>query len=229
MARSRGRRSRSGWRASPKPSPWSASLRCIQTTERGGQPDDLPASRSKTCRSTAATLLSLAALSAGVTPQAFNRGTQFGAAGSSRNQYVTIEGGRDSSTNYTVDGVYVRSLRFNNLSLGAADRCGSGSERAPQFVLDRVRAGTRGRVHRDQVGHAIDDGFGRTSSSGATSFDAKNYFAATKPELTRNQFGGDVRRPAAAGPHLRIRLGYEGLRTTKGLPFLASRAGSAFS
>src|SRR5262245_45322080 len=63
------------------------------------------------------TLLSLAALSAGVTPQAFNRGTQFGAAGSSRNQYVTIEGGRDSSTNYTVDGVYVRSLRFNNLSL----------------------------------------------------------------------------------------------------------------
>jgi hypothetical protein len=30
---------------------------------------------------------------------------------------VTVEGGRDSSTNYTVDGVYVRSLRFNNLSL----------------------------------------------------------------------------------------------------------------
>jgi hypothetical protein len=63
------------------------------------------------------TLLSFAALSAGVTPQAFNRGTQFGAAGSSRNEYVTVEGGRDSSTNYTVDGVYVRSLRFNNLSL----------------------------------------------------------------------------------------------------------------
>ncbi len=63
------------------------------------------------------TLLSFASLSAGVTPKAFNRGTQFGAAGSSRNQYVTVEGGRDSSTNYTVDGVYVRSLRFNNLSL----------------------------------------------------------------------------------------------------------------
>src|SRR2546425_675905 len=63
------------------------------------------------------TLLSFAALSAGVTPQAFNRGTQFGAAGSSRSQYVTVEGGRDSSTNYAIDGVYVRSLRFNNLSL----------------------------------------------------------------------------------------------------------------
>jgi outer membrane receptor for ferrienterochelin and colicin len=30
---------------------------------------------------------------------------------------VTVEGGRDSSTNYAIDGVYVRSLRFNNLSL----------------------------------------------------------------------------------------------------------------
>ena len=62
-------------------------------------------------------LLSFASLSAGVTPQSFNRGTQFGAAGSSRSQYVTVEGGRDSSTNYAIDGVYVRSLRFNNLSL----------------------------------------------------------------------------------------------------------------
>src|SRR5205807_504377 len=56
-------------------------------------------------------------LSAGVTPQSFTRGTQFGAAGSSRSLYITVEGGRDSSTNYAIDGVYVRSLRFNNLSL----------------------------------------------------------------------------------------------------------------
>ena len=62
-------------------------------------------------------LLALAALTPGVTPQSFSRGTQFGAANSSRNQYVTVEGGRDSSTNYAVDGVYVRSLRFNNISL----------------------------------------------------------------------------------------------------------------
>src|SRR2546430_13790793 len=63
------------------------------------------------------TLLSFAALSAGVTPMAFNRGTQLGAAGTSRSQFVTVEGGRDSSTNYAIDGVYVRSLRFNNISL----------------------------------------------------------------------------------------------------------------
>src|SRR5580765_4275040 len=66
---------------------------------------------------TGRSLLSFASLSAGVTPQSFTRGTQFGAAGSSRSQYVTVEGGRDSSTNYAIDGVYVRSLRFNNLSL----------------------------------------------------------------------------------------------------------------
>ena len=29
---------------------------------------------------------------------------------------MTVEGGRDSSTNYAIDGVYVRSLRFNNIS-----------------------------------------------------------------------------------------------------------------
>src|SRR5581483_5448335 len=60
-------------------------------------------------------LTQLAALSAGVSPrQSLQRGTtQYG----ERNMYVTIEGGRDSSTNYVIDGVYVRSLRFNNLSL----------------------------------------------------------------------------------------------------------------
>ena len=47
--------------------------------------------------------LAFAAISAGVTSQAFNRGTQFGAAGSSRR--VMPSGGRDSSTNYAIDGV----------------------------------------------------------------------------------------------------------------------------
>src|ERR1044072_4282058 len=62
-------------------------------------------------------LLSFASLSAGVTPQSFNRGTQFGAAGSSRSQFVTVEGGRDSSNHYAIEGGYMRSLRFNNISL----------------------------------------------------------------------------------------------------------------
>src|SRR5204863_9377677 len=82
---------------------------CVRQSITQNQIEDLPVAGRG--------LLSFAPLSAGVTPQAFNRGTQFGAAGSSRSQYVTVEGGRDSSTNYAIDGVYVRSLRFNNISL----------------------------------------------------------------------------------------------------------------
>src|SRR5262245_30141162 len=58
-------------------------------------------------------LTQLASISAGVSPKSFERGTQYGG----RDQYVTVEGGRDSSTNYLIDGVMARSLRFNNLSL----------------------------------------------------------------------------------------------------------------
>jgi hypothetical protein len=57
--------------------------------------------------------LELAALSAGSSPKMPFRVTQFG----NRNQYVTIGIGRDSSTNYLIDGVEARSLRFNNSSL----------------------------------------------------------------------------------------------------------------
>src|SRR2546425_915986 len=166
------------------------------------------------------TLLSFAALSAGVTPQAFNRGTQFGAAGSSRNQYVTVEGGRDSSTNYTVDGVYVRSLRFNNLSLAP-----------PVDAVQEVnvlRNSFSTEYGQGQAVVSIVTKSGTNTVAGSASefvrsdkFDAKNYFAATKPTLKRNQFGA-----TGGGPVKQNKLflfgSYEGLRTTKGLPFLAS-------
>ena len=166
------------------------------------------------------TLLSLAALSAGVTPQAFTRGTQFGAAGSSRNQYVTIEGGRDSSTNYTVDGVYVRSLRFNNLSLAPP------IDAVQEVAVLRNSFSTEYRQGHAVVSIVTKSGTNRLTGSVSEFFrsdtlDAKNYFAATKPELTRNQFGGTF-----GGPLQRDRIfafgSYEGLRTTKGLPFLAA-------
>src|SRR6185312_17150717 len=108
------------------------------------------------------------------------RGTQFGAAGSSRNQYVTVEGGRDSSTNYTVDGVYVRSLRFNNLSLNPpidavqevsllrnsfSTEYGQG-----QAVVSIVTKSGTNQLH----GSAYE--FYRNDR-----FDSKNFFAPTKP------------------------------------------------
>jgi len=166
------------------------------------------------------TLLSFASLSAGVTPKAFNRGTQFGAAGSSRNQYVTVEGGRDSSTNYTVDGVYVRSLRFNNLSLAPPiDSVQEVSVLRNSFSTEYgqgqavVSIVTKSGTNRPQ-GSAYE--FVRNDA-----FDARNFFAAKKPDLKRNQYG------ASAGGALKqnkmfIFGSYEGLRTTKELPFLAS-------
>src|SRR4029079_11826626 len=142
------------------------------------QIEDLPVSRRHP--------LALRAHAAGITPQAFNRGTQFGAAGSSRSQYVTVEGGRDSSTNYTIDGVYVRSLRFNNLSLNPpidavqevsllrnsfSTEYGQG-----QAVVSIVTKSGSNDLH----GSAYE--FYRNDR-----FDARNFFAPTKPDYKRNQ------------------------------------------
>ena len=61
-------------------------------------------------------VLQLATLSAGVSPaQTASTGTP--AQVGNRNLFITVDGGRASSTNYVMDGVYVRSLRFNNLSI----------------------------------------------------------------------------------------------------------------
>jgi hypothetical protein len=166
------------------------------------------------------TLLSFASLSAGVTPKAFNRGTQFGAAGSSRNQYVTVEGGRDSSTNYTVDGVYVRSLRFNNLSLAPP------IDAVHEVAVLRNAFSTEYGQGQAVVSIVTKSGTNRLSGSAyeffrSDTFDARNFFAVTKPELERNQFG-----VTAGGPIRQNKFfafgSYEGLRTSKELPFLAS-------
>jgi len=165
-------------------------------------------------------VLSLTALSAGVTPQAFNRGTQFGAAGSSRNQYVTVEGGRDSSTNYAIDGVYVRSLRFNNLSLNPP------LDAVQEVSLLRNSFSTEYGQGQAVVSIVTKSGTNRFSGSAYEfarndRFDAKNYFAATKTPYERNQYGF-----TSGGPLLRNKVfvfgGYEGLRSTQGRTFLAT-------
>jgi Carboxypeptidase regulatory-like domain/TonB-dependent Receptor Plug Domain len=172
------------------------------------------------------TLLSFASLSAGVTPKAFNRGTQFGAAGSSRNQYVTVEGGRDSSTNYTVDGVYVRSLRFNNLSLAPP------IDSVQEVNVLRNSFSTEYGQGQAVVSIVTKSGTNRISASAyefyrSDKFDARNFFAVAKPTLKRNQYGA-----SGGGPLKQNKIflfgSYEGLRTEKQLPFLASVQNPAF-
>jgi hypothetical protein len=169
-------------------------------------------------------LLSFAALSAGVTPQAFNRGTQFGAAGSSRSQFVTVEGGRDSSTNYAIDGVYVRSLRFNNISLNP-----------PLDAVQEVnvlRNAFTTEYGQGQAVVSIVTKSGANSLSGSaydymrdTSYEAANYFGQKPGD--RKQAGATV-----GGSIVKNRAfffgGYEGLRTQQDKTLLASVPNPAF-
>src|SRR5688572_6134739 len=167
-------------------------------------------------------VLSLASLSAGVTPRNFARNTQFGR----RNQFVTVEGGRDSSTNYTIDGVYVRSLRFNNLSLNPP------IDAVQEVSLFRNAFSTEYGQGQAVVSIVTKSGSNQLHGSGYEfhrndRFDAKNYFAPTKPEYKRNQFGA-----TGGGPILPNRFfvfgAYEGLRTVQGQPFLGSVPNQAF-
>jgi hypothetical protein len=168
------------------------------------------------------TVLSLASLSAGVTPRDPARNTQFGR----RNQFVTVEGGRDSSTNYTIDGVYVRSLRFNNLSLSPP------IDAVQEVSLLRNSFSTEYGQGQAVVSIVTKSGTNQLHGSvyeffRGDEFDSKNFFAPSKPEYRRNQFGA-----TGGGPIVRNKVfvfgAYEGHRTTQGLPFLGSVPSQAF-
>ncbi len=167
-------------------------------------------------------VLSLASLSAGVTPRNFARNTQFGR----RNQFITVEGGRDSSTNYTIDGVYVRSLRFNNLSLNPP------IDAVQEVSLLRNSFSTEYGQGQAVVSIVTKSGSNQLHGSAyefvrSDKFDSKNFFAPTKPAYERNQFGG-----TGGGPIMRNKVfvfgAYEGLRTLQGQPFLGSVPSQAF-
>jgi Carboxypeptidase regulatory-like domain/TonB dependent receptor-like, beta-barrel/TonB-dependent Receptor Plug Domain len=163
-------------------------------------------------------LLAFASLSAGVTPQAFSRGTQFGAAGTSRSQYVTVEGGRDSSTNYAIDGVYVRSLRFNNISLNP-----------PLDAVQEVNVLRNSFTTEYGQGQAVVSIVTKSGSNRLTG-SAYDNFRSQKAEA-ENYFGqkpGDRTQAGAAGggPIVRNRFfvfgGYEALRSTSPRTLFAS-------
>jgi hypothetical protein len=169
-------------------------------------------------------LLAFASLSAGVTPQSFTRGTQFGAAGSSRSQYVTVEGGRDSSTNYAIDGVYVRSLRFNNISVNP-----------PLDAVQEVNVLRNSFTTEYGQGQAV---VSIVTKSGANSFNgsAYDYYRNTSLEAA-NYFGqkpGDrnLAGATAGGPIVHNKAfffgAYEGLRTQQDKTLLAAVPNAAF-
>jgi Carboxypeptidase regulatory-like domain/TonB dependent receptor/TonB-dependent Receptor Plug Domain len=155
-------------------------------------------------------LTQLAALSAGISSKSFERGSQYGG----RDQYVTVEGGRDSSTNYLIDGVMARSLRFNNLSLQLnidavqefkVNRNSFSAEFGQgQSVVTAVTRSGSNEIHGNVYEFLRND-----------NLDARKFFDAQKPEFRRNQFGA-----TAGGPIIRGKFfffgAFEGLREMQG-------------
>ena len=145
------------------------------------------------------TVLSLASLSAGVTPRNFARNTQFGR----RNQFITVEGGRDSSTNYTIDGVYVRSLRFNNLSLNPP------IDAVQEVSLLRNSFSTEYGQGQAVVSIVTKSGTNQMHGSAyefyrGDRFDAKNFFAPTQAGIQAQPVRRHRRRAGDAQQVLRV-------------------------
>ena len=163
-------------------------------------------------------LVQLAALAAGVSPrQTLQRSvSQYG----DRNEFVQVDGGRDASTNYVIDGVYARSLRFNNLAFqpsvdtisefNVLRNSFSAEYGQGQSVITAVTKSGTNALHGSAFEFLRND-----------ALDARNFFAAKKPPYRRNQFGG-----TAGGPAIKNKVflfgGYEGLKTRKGLTLLGS-------
>lgn len=159
---------------------------------------------------TGRTLLNIATLAPGVSGRQFQRNTQYGR----RDQFVTVEGGRDSSTNYAIDGVYVRSLRFNNMSLNPP------IDTVQEVNVLRNSFSTEYGQGQAVVSMVTKSGTNQFTGSASEYFrndalNSRNYFAPTKPEYERNQFGFTL-----GGPIMRNRIfvfgGYEGTRETQG-------------
>jgi hypothetical protein len=138
------------------------------------------------------TVLNVTTLAPGVTPRDFNRTTFFGR----RDQYVTVEGGRDSSTNYAIDGVYVRSLRWNNMSVTPA------LDSVQEVNLLRNSFSTEYGQGQAVVSMVTKSGTNKLTGSAVEYFrnkamNARKYFETTKANFDRNQYGLTLGGPVA--------------------------------
>jgi hypothetical protein len=165
-------------------------------------------------------VLQLATLAPGVSPpQTGQTGqpAQTGTQTSSRSLYITVDGGRGNSTNYVLDGTYVRSVRFNNMSLLP------NTDTLQEFNLLRSTFSTEYGQGQAVVSMVTKSGTNQIHGSGYLFarngiFDARNYFqpvsSGPKPDFHRWQFGGTFGGPIIKD-HVFIFGGYEGQRSSK--------------
>ncbi|SEB96426.1 TonB-dependent receptor [Terriglobus roseus] len=163
-------------------------------------------------------VLQLATLAPGVSPAQQNQTGNPCAACGSRSLYITVDGGRASSTNYVLDGTYIRSVRFNTLSLVP------NTDTLQEFNLLRSTFSTEYGQGQAVVSMVTKSGTNQIHGSGYefarnAIFDARNYFATyasnpTKPDFKRHQFGGTLGFPIIKDK-LFVFGGYEGLRSSR--------------
>lgn len=172
-------------------------------------------------------VLQLATLAPGVSPpQSGQTGTpaQTGTQTSSRQLYISVDGGRASSTNYVLDGTYVRSIRFNNMSIMP------NTDAIQEFNLLRSTFSTEYGQGQAVVSMVTKSGTNSIHGSGYefarnAMFDARNYFTTyasnpVKPNFSRHQYGGTVGFPILKDK-LFLFGGYEGLKLTRDNPVFA--------
>ncbi len=170
-------------------------------------------------------VLQLATLAPGVSPpQTGQTGSpaQTGTATSSRALYITVDGGRGNSTNYVLDGTYVRSVRFNNMSLLP------DVDALQEFNLLRSTFSTEYGQGQAVVSMVTKSGTNQLHGSGYefarnAIFDARSYFAPAynsagvftpKPDFYRHQFGGTFGFPVIK-EKLFLFGAYEGQRSQR--------------
>jgi Carboxypeptidase regulatory-like domain/TonB dependent receptor/TonB-dependent Receptor Plug Domain len=169
-------------------------------------------------------LTQLATLGAGVSPPPAGtiQNQQYG----NRQQFVTVDGGRDSSTNYLVDGIGARSMRFNNLSLQL------NVDAIQEFKVNRNSFSAEFGQGQSVVTVVTKSGSNEVHGSGYEflrndAFDARNFFDAAKPDLKRNQFGGTLGAPIIKNKAF-IFGAYEGLRSKRGASSIYQTIPTAF-
>ncbi|AFL90509.1 hypothetical protein Terro_4312 [Terriglobus roseus DSM 18391] len=163
-------------------------------------------------------VLQLATLAPGVSPAQQNQTGNPCAACGSRSLYITVDGGRASSTNYVLDGTYIRSMRFNTLSLVP------NTDTLQEFNLLRSTFSTEYGQGQAVVSMVTKSGTNSIHGSGYyfarnSIFDARDYFATyasnpNKPYADRKQYGGTIGFPIIKD-RLFIFGGFEGQKRVR--------------
>jgi hypothetical protein len=168
-------------------------------------------------------MLQLATLTAGVSADSeVITGNPAGNGGiGTRNLYVQVDGGRASSTNYVLDGIDYRSVRYDT-------EAGIPSVDATQeFNVVRGVASTEYGQGTATMSMVTKSGTNQIHGSAyeftrSSIFDARNYFATTtidphKPVFHRNQYGGTAGMPFIKD-RLRGFVGFEQQGSDKEIP-----------